>query len=122
VRVRQKEIRTNLLIFHDSSFDSSRIAGGAGGPAMISGIGKVPGGKHNGAEESIYVHVTFLCQDPVGGYVAFEHFDRLAVIHMDEFRADDPLEFRDQPLLDALVEEGEIFLSFVQQRRDGVFQ
>jgi hypothetical protein len=28
------------------------------------------------------------------------HFDRLAVIHMHEFRADDPLEFRDQPLLD----------------------
>ena len=38
-----------------------------------------------------------------------EHFDRLAVIHMHEFRADDALEFRDQPLLDALVEEGEIF-------------
>ena len=43
-----------------------------------------------------------------------EHFDRLAVIHMHEFRADDALEFRDQPLLDALVEEGEVFLSFVQ--------
>ena len=43
-----------------------------------------------------------------------EHSDRLAVIHMHEFRADDPLEFRDQPLLDPLVEEGEIFLSFVQ--------
>jgi len=27
---------------------------------------------------------------------------------MHEFRADDPLEFRDQPLLDPLVEEGEI--------------
>jgi hypothetical protein len=25
---------------------------------------------------------------------------------MHEFRADDPFEFRDQPLLDALVEEG----------------
>ena len=44
----------------------------------------------------------------------FEHSDRLAVIHMHEFRADDPLEFRDQPLLDPLVEEGEVFLSFVQ--------
>jgi hypothetical protein len=29
-------------------------------------------------------------------------------------RADDPFEFRDLPLLDPLVEEGEIFLSFVQ--------
>src|ERR1700730_7062810 len=28
-----------------------------------------------------------------------EHLDHLAVIHMHEFRADDPLEFRDQPLL-----------------------
>jgi hypothetical protein len=27
---------------------------------------------------------------------------------MREFRADDPLEFCDQPLLDALVEEGDI--------------
>jgi hypothetical protein len=43
-----------------------------------------------------------------------EHLDRLAVIHMHEFRADDPLEFRDQPLLDALVEEGEILPSFLQ--------
>ena len=51
-----------------------------------------------------------------------EHFDRLAVIHMDEFRADDPLQLRDQPLLDPLVEEGEILLPFVQQRREGVFQ
>ncbi len=42
-----------------------------------------------------------------------EHMDRLAVIHMHEFRADDALELGDQPLLDALVEEGEIFLSFV---------
>jgi len=42
-----------------------------------------------------------------------DHLDRL-VIHMDEFRADDPLELRDQPLLDPLVEEGEIFLSFLQ--------
>jgi hypothetical protein len=33
---------------------------------------------------------------------------------MHKFGADDPLEFRDQPLLDALVEEGEIFLPFVQ--------
>ena len=32
---------------------------------------------------------------------------------MDEFRADDPLEFRDQPLFDALVEKVEVFLSFV---------
>jgi len=40
--------------------------------------------------------------------------DRLAVIHTHEFRADDPLEFRDQPLLDPVVEEGEIFLPFVQ--------
>jgi len=31
---------------------------------------------------------------------------------MHEFRADDPLEFCDQPPFDALVEEGEIFLSF----------
>ncbi len=43
-----------------------------------------------------------------------EHLDRLAVIHMHEFRADDPLEFADQPPFDALVEEGEIFLPFVQ--------
>jgi hypothetical protein len=43
-----------------------------------------------------------------------EHSDRLAVIHMQEFRADDPLECRDQPLLDPLVEEGEVFLPFVQ--------
>jgi hypothetical protein len=43
-----------------------------------------------------------------------EYLDRLAVIHMHELRADDPFEFRDQPLLDPLVEEGEIFLSFVQ--------
>jgi hypothetical protein len=41
---------------------------------------------------------------------------------MHEFRADDPLEFGDQPLLDALVEEGEIFLPFVQLRREGAFQ
>src|SRR5215472_15971111 len=39
---------------------------------------------------------------------ALEHFDRLAVIHMHEFRADDALELRDQPLLDALIEEGEV--------------
>ena len=37
-----------------------------------------------------------------------EHFDRLAVIHMHEFRPDDAPEFRDQPLLDALVEESDI--------------
>jgi len=43
----------------------------------------------------------------------FEHLDRLAIIQMHEFRADDPFEFGDQPLLDALVEKGEIFLSFV---------
>jgi hypothetical protein len=35
-----------------------------------------------------------------------------------EFRADDPIELRDQPLLDPLVEEGEIFLPFVEQRRE----
>jgi len=40
---------------------------------------------------------------------------------MHEFPADDFLEFRHQPLLDALVEEGEIFLSLVQQCREGVF-
>jgi hypothetical protein len=45
---------------------------------------------------------------------ALEHLDRLAVIHMHEFRADDALALRDQPLLDALIEKGEIFLSFVQ--------
>jgi hypothetical protein len=33
---------------------------------------------------------------------------------MHEFRADDPLEFRQQPLLDALIEEGEVLLSLVQ--------
>jgi hypothetical protein len=33
---------------------------------------------------------------------------------MHEFRSDDPLEFRDQPPLDPLVEEGEIFLPFAQ--------
>ena len=45
---------------------------------------------------------------------ALEHLDRLAVIRVHELRADDPLEFFDQPLLDALVEEGKIFLPFVQ--------
>jgi hypothetical protein len=45
---------------------------------------------------------------------ALEHFDRLAIIHMHEFRADDALEFRHQPLLDALVEKSEVFLSFLQ--------
>jgi hypothetical protein len=34
----------------------------------------------------------------------FQHMDRLAVIHMREFRAHDALEFRDQPLLGALLE------------------
>jgi hypothetical protein len=48
--------------------------------------------------------------------------DRLIVIHMHELRSDDPLEFRDQPLLDLPVEKGEVFLPFVQQRREGVFQ
>jgi hypothetical protein len=33
---------------------------------------------------------------------------------MHEFRPDDALEFGDEPLLYALVEEGEILLSFVQ--------
>jgi hypothetical protein len=33
---------------------------------------------------------------------------------MHEFRADDPSELGDQPLLDPLVEKGEIFLSFVE--------
>ncbi len=33
-----------------------------------------------------------------------------------------PSSFAMQPLLDPLVEEGEVFLSFVQQRREGVFQ
>jgi hypothetical protein len=55
-------------------------------------------------------------------FAPLEHLDRLPVIHMHELRADDPLEFRDQPLLDPLVEEGEIFLPFVQQRREGAFQ
>jgi hypothetical protein len=41
-----------------------------------------------------------------------EYLNRLAVIHMHELRADDPFEFRDQPLLDPLVEEGEIFPVF----------
>ena len=45
---------------------------------------------------------------------ALEHFDPLAIIRMHEFQADDPLELGDQPLLDALVEKGEILLSFVQ--------
>jgi hypothetical protein len=40
-----------------------------------------------------------------------EHSDRLAVIHTHEFRADDRREFHDQPLLDPLVEEGEVFPS-----------
>ncbi len=53
---------------------------------------------------------------------ALEHLDRLAVIQMHEFRADDPLELGEQPLLDALVEEGEILPSFLQQRREGVLQ
>ena len=42
-----------------------------------------------------------------------EHLDRLAVLHVHEFRADDALELCDQPLLDALVEKGQVFLSFV---------
>jgi hypothetical protein len=37
-----------------------------------------------------------------------EHFDRLAVIHLLGFRPDDPLEFGQQPLLDPLVEQGDI--------------
>ena len=45
---------------------------------------------------------------------ALEHFDRLAIIHMHEFRADDALEFCDQPLLDALVEEGEVLFPLLQ--------
>lgn len=54
-----------------------------------------------------------------------EHLDRLAVIHMHEFRmhefrADDLLDLRDQPLLDALVEEGKVFLPF--GNAEGVFQ
>jgi hypothetical protein len=43
-----------------------------------------------------------------------EYLDRFAVIHMHELRADNPFEFRNQPLLDPLVEKGEIFLSFLQ--------
>ena len=43
-----------------------------------------------------------------------KHLDRLAVIHMHEFRADDPVGVRDQPLLDPLVEKGEIFLPLLQ--------
>jgi hypothetical protein len=43
-----------------------------------------------------------------------EHSDRLAVIHMHELRADNPFEFRDQPLRDALVDEGEVFLPLFQ--------
>jgi len=53
---------------------------------------------------------------------ALEHFDRLAIIHMPELRADDALELRDEPLLDPLVEEGEVFLPVVQERRKGVLQ
>jgi hypothetical protein len=34
--------------------------------------------------------------------------------HMHEFRSDDALVFADQPFLDALVEEGEVFRSSVQ--------
>jgi hypothetical protein len=41
---------------------------------------------------------------------------------MHELRADNAFEFRDQPLLDPLVEKGEIFLSFAQQGLEGVFQ
>ncbi|MGC2204172.1 MAG: hypothetical protein WA633_29015, partial [Stellaceae bacterium] len=51
-----------------------------------------------------------------------EHSDRLAIIHMHECRADNALEFRDQTLLDPLVEKGEILLSFAQQSLEGVFQ
>ena len=43
-----------------------------------------------------------------------EHRDRFAVIHAHEFRADDPFEFCDQPLLDPLVEESEVFLPLLQ--------
>jgi hypothetical protein len=45
---------------------------------------------------------------------ALECFSRLTVIHVHEFRADDPFELRNEPLLDTLVEESEIFLSFLQ--------
>jgi len=60
--------------------------------------------------------------DPVDRQLEFlvrplEHLDRLAVIHMHEFRADDPLRLCDQPLLDPLVEEGEVFPSFVDLSR-----
>jgi hypothetical protein len=43
-----------------------------------------------------------------------EHLDPLAVVHVHELRADDALEFCDQPLLDQLIEKGEILLSFLQ--------
>jgi len=43
-----------------------------------------------------------------------EHFDSLAVIHIHEFRADDPFELCDEPLLDAPVEESEVLLALLQ--------
>jgi hypothetical protein len=45
-----------------------------------------------------------------------EHLDGLAVIHMYEFRADDAIEFRDQLLLDTLVEEARSSCPSIQQR------
>jgi len=47
-----------------------------------------------------------------------EHFDRLAVIHMCEFRAGNAFEFRNEPLFDALVEKREGFLPSVQCPED----
>ena len=51
-----------------------------------------------------------------------EHRDGLGVIHAHEFRADDPRELREQPLLDALVEEREIVLPFLEQCLEDVLQ
>jgi hypothetical protein len=47
-RARLKEIRTNLLIFSDSDFESRGKTGRASGSALISSIGEVRGGKRIG--------------------------------------------------------------------------
>src|SRR5580700_6506973 len=51
---------------------------------------------------------------------AFEHLDRLAVIHAHEIGRDDAFELCHQTLLDPLVEEGEILVPLLEQRLEGV--
>ena len=45
---------------------------------------------------------------------ALQNCDGLAVVHAHEFRVDDPFQFRDQSLLDALIEEGDVLRPLAQ--------